>query len=180
MKLIILDRDGVINRDSDQYIKSVDEWIALPGSIEAMARLYHAGFTLAVATNQSGIARGYYSEAVLELMHQKMQQQLAALGARVDLIVFCPHGPSEACDCRKPKPGLFVQIAAHYGLKNLHQVPVVGDSLRDLEAGMQLGCTPYLVKTGKGMQSLAKTLPQGTRVFDDLAALVDALLKECL
>ena len=180
MKLIVLDRDGVINYDSDAYVKSPEEWIALPGSIEAIARLYHAGWTITVATNQSGIARGYYDEAVLNQMHAKMQALLAEHKASIDLILYCPHGPDTACDCRKPLPGMFRTIAEHYGLQVLAGVPVVGDSLRDLEAGAALGCTPFLVKTGKGLGTLNKTLPLGTRIFDDLAAVADALLKESL
>lgn len=180
MKLIVLDRDGVINYDSDAYVKSPEEWQPLPGSIEAMARLFHAGWTLVVATNQSGIARGYYDEQVLAQMHAKMQGLLAEHGARVDMILHCPHGPDQACNCRKPLPGMFQQIALHYGLADLSEVPVVGDSLRDLEAGVALRCTPYLVKTGKGLSTATKALPQGTRIFDDLAAVADALLKESL
>ena len=145
MKLIILDRDGVINQDSDAYIKTLDEWIPIPGSIDAVARLSKAGWTIAVATNQSGIGRGYYS-------------------------------PDAGCDCRKPAPGLFRQVA-HTLQTELAGVPTVGDSLRDLEAGVAVGCVPYLVRTGKGHSSQHKLLPEGTRVFDNLAAVVDHLLE---
>lgn len=177
MKLIILDRDGVINHDSDEYVKSVDEWIPLPGSLEAIARLCQAGWTVAVATNQSGIARGYFDLATLDAMHQKLDYLLAPLGGKIDRIEFCPHGPDVDCDCRKPLPGMFRNLVAHYGLPDLQGVPVVGDSLRDLEAGLALHATPYLVKTGKGERTLAKGgLPAGTFVMDDLAAVADDLL----
>lgn len=176
MKLIILDRDGVINQDSDAYIKSLDEWIPLPGSIDAIARLSKAGWTIAVATNQSGIGRGYYDEATLQDMHDRLRQLVAEQGGKVDLIRYCPHAPDAGCDCRKPLPGLFRQIADELD-QSLDGVPTVGDSLRDLEAGCAVGCTPYLVRTGKGASTEHKTLPAGTRVFDDLAAVVDHLLE---
>jgi len=177
MKLIVLDRDGVINQDSDAYVKSLAEWIPIPGSLEAIARLSRAGWTVAVATNQSGIARGYYDEGVLAQMHEALRQRVAALGGEVGLVLHCPHGPDDGCDCRKPLPGMFQRIAAHYGLDDLEGVPVVGDSLRDLQAGMALGGAPYLVRTGKGELTLQKSLPKGTAVFADLAALVDHLLE---
>lgn len=176
MKLIILDRDGVINQDSDAYIKTLDEWIPLPGSIDAMARLSKAGWTVAVATNQSGVGRGYYSEATLQSMHDRLCQLVAEQGGKVDLIRYCPHAPEAGCGCRKPAPGLFQQIAKHFA-QPLDGVPTVGDSLRDLEAGCAVGCTPYLVRTGKGASTEHKTLPAGTHVFDDLAAVVDHLLE---
>ncbi|MDX1335709.1 MAG: D-glycero-beta-D-manno-heptose 1,7-bisphosphate 7-phosphatase, partial [Gammaproteobacteria bacterium] len=115
MKLIVLDRDGVINYDSDDYIKSVDEWIPLPGSLEAITRLNRAGYTVAVATNQSGIARGYYDLDALQAMHRKMKSGLEELGGELGMIAYCPHGPDDSCDCRKPLPGMLNQIAAHYG-----------------------------------------------------------------
>lgn len=178
MKLIVLDRDGVLNQDSDDYVKSVDEWVPIPGSLEAVAKLTRAGWTVAVATNQSGLARGYFSAADLADMHAKLDALLAPLGGRIDLIVHCPHGPDDVCDCRKPKPGLFRQIAAHYGLQDLVGVPTVGDSLRDLQAGLALGATPILVRTGKGERTIAKGgLPADTRVFADLAEAVDFLLQ---
>ncbi|QGZ29186.1 D-glycero-beta-D-manno-heptose 1,7-bisphosphate 7-phosphatase [Stutzerimonas stutzeri] len=177
MKLIVLDRDGVINEDSDAYVKTLDEWIPIPGSLEAIARLCKAGWTVAVATNQSGLARGLFDATTLGDMHFKMQQRVMELGGRIDLIVHCPHGPDEGCDCRKPLPGLFHQIAEHFHLQDLKGVPVVGDSHRDLHAGMRLGGVPYLVRTGKGMKTQEGTLPPGTQVFDDLAAVVDHLLR---
>lgn len=175
MKLIILDRDGVINHDSDAYIKTVAEWQPIPGAIEAIARLYHAGWTVAVATNQSGLARGYYDEATLAAMHDKLRQLLAGQGAQIGLIAHCPHGPDDGCDCRKPRPGLLQQIAAHYRT-GLAGVWFVGDSLRDLQAAVAVTATPVLVTTGKGRQTAGQLLPEGTRVFADLAAVADALL----
>jgi len=175
-KLVILDRDGVINHDSDDFIKSVDEWIPLPGSLEAMARLTQAGWTVTVATNQSGLARGLYDEAALEAMHQKMRDLLAAHGGRVDYLVYCPHGPNEESTCRKPLPGMYIEIAAHFAC-SLNGVPVIGDSLRDLEAAVAVSAQPILVRTGKGERTLTKGgLPENTPVFDDLAAAVEALL----
>lgn len=176
MKLIILDRDGVINEDSDAFVKSVAEWHPLPGSIEAIARLSKAGWTVAVATNQSGLARGYFSAQTLEAMHQRLRELVAAQGGQVDLIRHCPHGPDDGCDCRKPLAGLFQQIAEHYAI-TLNGVPTVGDSLRDLQAGAAVGCQPYLVRTGKGRTTEGKSLPAGTRVFDDLAAVASYLLE---
>lgn len=176
MKLIILDRDGVINEDSDAYIKTLDEWIPIAGSIEAMARLSRAGWTVAVATNQSGVGRGYYSEATLQSMHDRLRELVAEQGGKVDLIRYCPHTPEAGCDCRKPAPGLYLQIAQALQLE-LVGVPTVGDSLRDLQAGIAVGCAPYLVRTGKGQSAQYKALPEGTRVFDNLAAVVDHLLE---
>ncbi|WP_185265838.1 D-glycero-beta-D-manno-heptose 1,7-bisphosphate 7-phosphatase [Halopseudomonas xiamenensis] len=176
MKLIILDRDGVINEDSDAFVKSVEEWIPLPGSIEAIARLSRAGWTVAVATNQSGLARGYFTEQTLEAMHQRLRELVAEQGGRVDLIRHCPHGPDDGCDCRKPLSGLFRQIAEHYDV-SLAGVPTVGDSLRDLQAGAAMGCQPYLVRTGKGLVTESRPLPAGTLVFDDLAAVASHLLE---
>ncbi|TDQ38207.1 D-glycero-beta-D-manno-heptose 1,7-bisphosphate 7-phosphatase [Thiopseudomonas denitrificans] len=176
MKLIILDRDGVINHDSDAYIKTVDEWQPLPGAIEAIARLHHAGWTVAVATNQSGLARGYYDEATLHAMHDKLRALLAEHGAEIGLIAFCPHGPDDGCDCRKPDIGLLLQIARHYDT-SLEGVWFAGDSLRDLQAAVTVGAQPVLVKTGKGTETAGKQLPTGTLVFADLAAVADALLQ---
>jgi D-glycero-D-manno-heptose 1,7-bisphosphate phosphatase len=174
-KLIILDRDGVINEDSDDYVKSLAEWIPIPGSIEAIARLSRHGWRIAVATNQSGLARGFFDISDLQQMHDALQQKVAEQGGQVDLIRFCPHGPDDGCDCRKPRSGLFRQIGDYFGLP-LTGVPVVGDSLRDLEAGVSVGCSPILVRTGKGLLSESKPLPPGTSVFDNLAAVADHLL----
>lgn len=175
MKLLILDRDGVINQDSDAYIKSLDEWIPIPSAITAIARLSKAGWTVAVATNQSGIARGYYDLATLESMHQRLRELVAEQGGELGVVVYCPHGPDEGCDCRKPKPGMLLQIAQHYGVE-LRGIWFVGDSRGDLDAALAVDCQPVLVKTGKGERTLAKPLPEGTLVFDDLAAVADQLL----
>lgn len=175
MKLLILDRDGVINYDSDAYIKSLDEWIPLPGTVEAIARLSKAGWTVAVATNQSGLARGYYDVATLEAMHTRLRELVAEQGGEVGLIVHCPHGPDDGCACRKPKPGMLQQIAAHYGVP-LHGVWFIGDSSGDLIAAQAVDCQPVLVKTGKGERTLAQALPADTLVFDDLAAVAAQLL----
>jgi len=174
-KLLILDRDGVINYDSDAYIKRLEEWIPLPGAVEAIASLSKAGWTVAVATNQSGLARGYYDLATLEAMHARLRLLVAEQGGELGLIVHCPHGPDEGCDCRKPKPGMLKTIAAHYGAE-LAGVWFVGDSSGDLDAARAVDCQPVLVRTGKGELTLAKQLPTGTLVFDDLAAVAAQLL----
>ena len=175
LKLLILDRDGVINYDSDAYIKSVAEWIPLPGSIEAIAQLSKAGWTVAIATNQSGIARGYYNIATLDAMHARLRALVAEQGGEVGMIVYCPHGPDEGCDCRKPKPGMLKTIAEHYEVP-LAGLWFVGDSLGDLEAAKTVDSQPVLVKTGKGEKTQAKTLPVGTLIFDDLAAVAAELI----
>lgn len=177
MKLIILDRDGVINYDSDHFIKSPDEWIPIPGSLEAIARLNQAGYRVIVSTNQSGIARGLFNILTLNAIHQKMHTAAQRVGADIDAIFFCPHAADDNCDCRKPKPGMLHEIAKRFDI-NLKGVPTVGDSLRDLQAGFVSGCTPYLVLTGKGEKTRTKGgLPPGTTVHQDLAAVVDHLLK---
>ncbi len=176
MQLVILDRDGVINEDSDTYIKSVDEFIPLPGSLAAIARLNQAGYTIAVATNQSGISRGLFDLNTLDAMHDKLRRLLANEGGVIDKIVFCPHAPDNGCNCRKPLPGLMQQIADHYQIP-LTDVPVIGDSLRDLQAARAVGAQPILVKTGKGLRTLAaaKELTDAP-VYANLAAAVDALI----
>ena len=175
LKLLILDRDGVINYDSDAYIKSVEEWIPLPGAIEAIAQLSKAGWTVAVATNQSGIARGYYDIATLDAMHARLRTLVAEQGGEVGLVVYCPHGPDEGCDCRKPKPGMLKIISEHYKVP-LAGIWFVGDSLGDLEAAKAVDSQPVLVKTGKGDKTQAKNLPVGTLIFDDLAAVAAELI----
>ena len=155
MKLIVLDRDGVINEDSDEYIKSADEWIPIPGSMDAIARLNRGGFRVVIATNQSGISRGLFDLETLSAMHKKMHDLAGVVGGHIEGIFFCPHGPDDKCYCRKPKSGLFQEIHARTGF-NLEGVPCVGDSLRDLQAGASQGCTPFLVKTGKGKKTLEK------------------------
>jgi D-glycero-D-manno-heptose 1,7-bisphosphate phosphatase len=181
-KLIILDRDGVINEDRDDYVKSVDEWVPLPGSLEAIALLNQAGYQIAIATNQSGISRGYFTVNDLHAMHSKMEQLLKPLGGHIDSIFFCPHVDSHACDCRKPLPGLMKEIALRYkrtGSKlPLLGVPIVGDSLRDLQAGIALGASPHLVLTGKGQKTLTKgNLPEDTQIHADLMGFAHALLE---
>jgi D-glycero-D-manno-heptose 1,7-bisphosphate phosphatase len=177
MKLIILDRDGVINYDSDDFIKSPDEWIPIPGSLEAIARLNQADYRVVVSTNQSGIARGLFNIVTLNAIHQKLHASAQQVGAHIDAIFFCPHAADDNCDCRKPKPGMLQEIARRFDV-SLKGVPTVGDSLRDLQAGYVSGCVPYLVSTGKGPKTLAKGgLPPGTTVHADLAAVVHHLLK---
>lgn len=176
MKLIILDRDGVINEDSDDYIKSPEEWIPIPGSIEAISTLNSAGWKVAVATNQSGIARGLFDAYGLDLIHKSMYQHFERCNAKIDYLVWCPHGPSDCCTCRKPKPGLYKNIASFFNC-SLINVPVVGDSVRDLEAAVAVGAQPFLVKTGKGQRSLASgRLPIKTFVYSDLQAVVNSIL----
>ncbi len=178
-RLVILDRDGVINEDSDQYVKSEEEWVPIPGSIEAIAALSQAGYSVAVATNQSGIARGYYDEAVLGQMHAKMRGLLAKSGGRIDYIAYCPHGSQDQCNCRKPLPGLLKEILQHFALQPGNGC-FVGDSYRDYQAAAAIGMPFYLLRSGKGEQTL-RTYPD---VFDhdgiyaDLAAFVAAFLQD--
>lgn len=178
-RIVILDRDGVINRDSKDFVKSAAEWIPLPGSIDAIAALSAAGYTIAVASNQSGLARGLFDETALDAMHAKLRTLVEAAGGRIDHIVVCPHGPDDGCDCRKPEPGLYRQIAEHFSA-GLDGVPIIGDSLRDLEAAIAAGATPILVRTGNGLKT--ETLLQGkleaVPVFDDLATAVDSLVSD--
>ncbi len=177
-KLIILDRDGVINADSAQFVKSPDEWKPIPGSIEAIARLNQNGYRVVVATNQSGVGRGLFDMATLNAINDKMMEMVFRQGGRIDAIFFCPCTAEQKCPCRKPDTGMFEDIAArfHVGLKG---VPTVGDSLRDLEAGAAVGCVPILVLTGKGKKTQAKgDLPAGTKVFADLAEAVKYLVTE--
>ena len=176
MKLIILDRDGVINFDSDQFIKSPDEWKPIPGSLEAIARLTREGWRVVVATNQSGLARGLFEMVTLNAIHAKMHKAVAQAGGRIEAVFYCPHAADMNCDCRKPKSGLFNEIAARYG-HDLKGVPAIGDSLRDLEAAVSVGARPVLVKTGKGAKTLAAGgLPENTPVFANLSEAVDHLL----
>lgn len=175
MKLIVLDRDGVINYDSDDFIKSVAEWIPLPGALDAIARLSRAGWTVAIATNQSGLARGYYSVPTLESMHQVLRDAVQQRGGHLGLITYCPHGPDDGCTCRKPLPGLLEQVAVHYQT-SLDDVWFVGDSLRDLQAAAAINAQPVLVCTGKGEQTRTQQLPDNTLIFADLSAIADHLL----
>ena len=170
MKLVVLDRDGVINTDSDQYIKSPEEWKPIAGSLEAIARFTQAGFRVVVATNQSGVGRGLFDMATLNAMHDKMHKAVSQLGGRIDAVFFCPHAQEAGCACRKPKPGMLLEIAERFDLA-LAGVPAIGDSLRDLQAASAAGARPILVLTGKGEQTRKSGgLPAGTEVHPDLAA----------
>ena len=169
MKLAILDRDGVINYDSDFYIKSPAEWQPIPGSIDAIARLNQNGFRVAVATNQSGIGRGLFDMATLNAINDKMMEMVFRHGGRIDALFFCPHTAAEECSCRKPRTGMFEEIAARFHTE-LKGVPAIGDSLKDLQAAESVGAQPILVLTGKGAHTRAEGgLPRRTLVFDDLA-----------
>jgi D-glycero-D-manno-heptose 1,7-bisphosphate phosphatase len=181
MKLIILDRDGTINEDRDDFVKSPDEWVPIAGSLEAIARLNHAGWHTVVATNQSGLARGLFDMATLNAIHAKMNRALTELGGRIDAVFFCPHGPDDGCSCRKPLPGLYTMIGERYGVP-LRETYAIGDSLRDLEAGAAAGCAPHLVRTGKGapldeaaLRAIKKAVPHV--VFHaDLASFAQQLI----
>lgn len=187
MQLVILDRDGVINEDSDDYVKNVDEFQLIDGSAEAIARMHQAGLTVVIATNQSGLARGYFELEDLEAMHAKLTHAVEAAGGEIGGIFYCPHGPDDNCNCRKPLPGLVDAIEAEFDCK-ASESPLVGDSLRDLQAGIAKGCQPILVKTGKGERTLTKlqseameetgialdTLP----IFDNLAQAADYIIEQ--
>ena len=182
MNLIILDRDGVINEDSDDYIKSVDEWQPVPGSIEAIARLTQAGFTIAVATNQSGIGRGYFTIETLTAMHNKMLNLVQKAGGAIACIRYCPHTPDDNCQCRKPLPGLVHQIEQELSV-SASGAWFVGDTAKDIEVARHAGCQPVLVKTGKGLRTLASfnkkgTVAQDVRVFENLRSFADFLIKD--
>jgi D-glycero-D-manno-heptose 1,7-bisphosphate phosphatase len=175
-KLIVLDRDGVINHDSDQFIKSPDEWRPIPGSLEAIARLNHAGFRVVVATNQSGVGRGLLDIATLNAIHERMHKALAQVGGRIDAIFFCPHTADSQCECRKPKPGMLEEIGQRFNV-DMTGVPCLGDSPRDLAAAEAVGAQPMLVLTGKGEKTLREgVFPKNTVIFPDLAFAVAALL----
>ena len=177
-KLIILDRDGVINEDSAQFIKSPAEWKPIAGSIEAIARLNQAGYRVVVATNQSGIGRGLFDMATLAAINDKMVEMVFRQGGRIDAIFFCPHTADDKCHCRKPKTGMFEDIAARFKV-GLIGVPTIGDSLRDLQAGAAVGCVPYLVLTGKGKKTKDEGgLPKGIKTFADLAETVLHIVSE--
>lgn len=173
---MILDRDGVINYDSAEFIKSPEEWRPIPGSLEAIARLNHAGFRVVVATNQSGLGRRLFDTATLISIHEKLHRALAQVGGRIDAVFFCPHAADADCDCRKPKPGMLRDIGRRFGV-DLTGVPCVGDSLRDLQAAEACGAQPILVLTGKGEKTLRDgNFPINTIIFPDLAFAVTALL----
>ncbi len=182
-KLVILDRDGTVNEDRDDYVKSPDEWEPLPGALEAISRLNHAGWHTVLATNQSGLGRGLFDMASLNEIQLKMNHALAAQGGRIDAVFFCPHVPDDHCDCRKPKPGLMQQIAERFGVSP-GNTPMVGDTLRDMQAGLAAGCPTHLVLTGKSAgltgQALAELLAAvpGTRVHADLSAFADWWIRQ--
>lgn len=179
LRLVVLDRDGVINHDSDDFIKSPAEWQSIAGSLEAIAALTAAGYTVAVATNQSGIGRGLMDRGSVEAIHRRMHEEAEAAGGRIHRVVYCPHRPDAGCDCRKPAPGLLRQLGAHYGLP-LDGVPVIGDSERDLAAARAVGARPILVRTGNGRRTEAALAARGEAVetWDDLAAAAQALVAE--
>ena len=175
MKLVVLDRDGTINHDSDQFIKSPAEWKPIKGSLEAIARLTQAGFRVVVATNQSGLARGLFDMAALNAIHDVLQRAVLQAGGRIDAIFFCPHADQSGCECRKPRPGMLLEIGKRMNVP-MEGVPIVGDSLRDLQAAAAAGARPVLVLTGKGKKTRAAGgLPAGTEVYADLAAVAAQL-----
>lgn len=184
MKLVILDRDGVLNQDSANFIKNPNEWIPIPGSLEAVALLNQSGFRIAVATNQSGISRGLFDMATLNSIHDKMHRGLAQVGGRMDAVFYCPHAADDHCDCRKPKSGMIKDIGKRFSVE-LNEVPAVGDSLRDLQAFADAGCQPILVRTGKGEETLAaaekstdKALPPNTWICKDLGEAAQRIIAE--
>ena len=178
MKLIILDQTGVINQSSDTFIKSPDEWIPIPGSLEAIARLTHSGYRIIIATNQSGIGRGLLDMATYNTINDKMYKAVNQAGGRIDAIFFCPHSSTDKCSCRKPATGLFDEIMQRYGV-NLSNVPAIGDSLKDLQAAVAAGAIPILVLTGKGQTTRTeKEMPAHTQIFENLAMAVDALVAQ--
>ena len=178
VRLIVLDRDGVINYDSEQFIKSPDEWRPVPGSLEAIARLNHAGFRVVVATNQSGLGRGLFDMATLIAIHEKMHKALALAGGRIDAVFYCPHTADSNCACRKPKAGMLEEIGRRFGV-DLTGVPCVGDGMRDLLAAEAIQAQPILVLTGKGEKTLREgNFPRNTVIFPDLAFVATALLAE--
>ena len=175
-RLIVLDRDGVINHDSPEFIKSPDEWRPIPGSLEAIARLNHAGYRVVVATNQSGVGRGLLDFSTLAAIHDKMHRALAHVGGRVDAIFYCPHTADSRCECRKPKAGMLREIGVRFNVE-MSGVPSVGDGLRDLQAAEAVGAQPMLVLTGKGEKTLRDGgFPKNTVVFPDLAFVASAML----
>ncbi|MDP1550150.1 MAG: D-glycero-beta-D-manno-heptose 1,7-bisphosphate 7-phosphatase [Nitrosomonas sp.] len=178
MKLIILDQTGVINQSSDAFIKTPEEWIPIPGSLDAIARLTHSGYRVVIATNQSGIGRGLLDMATYNAINDKMYKAVNQAGGRIDAIFFCPHTNADKCSCRKPATGLLDEIMQRYGV-NLKNAPAVGDSLKDLQAAAAVGAIPMLVLTGNGQTTrTAKEIPAGTQIFENLAAVADALARE--
>ncbi len=179
MKIIILDRDGVINQDSDKYVKNVDEFIFIPGSIDAIVNLRQAGFKVVVCTNQSGIGRGLFGMQDLNDMHLKLHRAVEEAGAYIDAIIFCPHTPEDKCHCRKPLPGMIFDICDRFHVEDISDVYMIGDSIRDLQAIKAAGGAPILVKTGNGKKTFAKeVLPEDTMVFDDLLAASEYIIEQ--
>jgi D-glycero-D-manno-heptose 1,7-bisphosphate phosphatase len=177
-KLVILDRDGVINHDSTEFIKSPEEWKPIAGSLEAIARLNQAGYRVVIITNQSGLSNGLFTLDDLTQIHQKMLKQLEDVGGNIEAIFFCPHNPKDNCKCRKPRPGMFQDLANRLGI-SLTDVPAVGDSLRDLQASIAAGAKPILVLTGKGRQTLTQLEGfNDVAIYDDLAGFVENLVGE--
>ncbi len=177
MKLVILDRDGVINEDRDDFVKNTLEWVPIEHSLEAIANLTQSGWRIVVATNQSGIARGLFDVHALNAMHEKMHRLVNQAGGRIDAVVFCPHLADDKCECRKPEPGMVIELAERFNAR-LEGLPMVGDSLRDLQSVYAAGGQPILVKTGKGEATLAKGgLPEGTLVFNDLFDAAEYLIE---
>ena len=181
MKLIILGRDGILNEYRDDHVKAAAEWVPIPGALEAVSRLNHAGWHAVVATNQAGIGRGMIDMASVNLIHAHMNKLMQAQGARLDAVFFCPHTPEDHCECRKPLPGMMLEIGRRYGI-DLHQVPVAADTLRDLQAAQGAGCEPHLVRTGRAagldepqIEQWRQLVP-GLRVHADLAALAEHLI----
>ena len=181
MKLVIVDRDGTINVEREGYIQTPEEWEPLPGSLDAIARLNHAGFHVVIAANMPGLGRGLFDVSALNAIHARMNKQLAAVGGRVEAVFFCPHAPDEGCSCRKPLPGLFLQIGERYKV-DLKHVHAVGDSIRDVQAAAAAGCIPHLVLTGMGAPASTNPLPpefpRGTRVHADLAEFATTFIAE--
>ena len=175
--LVLLDRDGVLNEDRPNYVKSLDEWVWTPGAREALGRLHAAGVQVAVLTNQSCVNKGIVNAATIQVIHQRMRAEAEAAGGAIDAVFHCPHVDADGCDCRKPLPGLLHQAAAHFG-RELTGVPFVGDAGRDLEAAVAAGADPVLVRTGKGATTEGAGVTAGTAVFDDLAAFADYWLGE--
>jgi D-glycero-D-manno-heptose 1,7-bisphosphate phosphatase len=180
MKLVILDRDGVINRDSVDFIKTPGEWHPIPGSLSAIGDLTRSGYQVAVATNQSGVGRGLLDTATLQAINDRMKEEIAAVGGRIDALVFCPHLPDDNCDCRKPRSGLFEQLAETFNLSlPLSNVPCIGDSRRDIEAARVAGGRPILVRTGNGFRTERELGSDGAlEIYDDLSDAVRVLLDE--
>lgn len=180
MKLIIIDRDGVINEDSDEYIKSPDEWQPIPGSLEAISRLNRAGYIVTIASNQSGLARGYFDTAELSAMHRKMELLLKEHGGHIDAVFYCPHGPDDDCECRKPRPGMLNEICNRFQART-EDVFFIGDTISDLKAAITAKVKPVLVKTGKGIKTADQLKENGfskVPVYEDLSDAVDAVLYE--